>query len=258
MISLKGLTPGKNNKQAEENQPVQGNIFGKSFSMSQNKKSEKESYIQSKNRKKAYITLGTSVIALAAYSILFFYGNVIAYLEAPEKISSLAADNQEYEEVILPSLEKTKELHKAAYDEQYDEVINALSEVFPEGQDKLGLIRLLESFAAEVDANYPPFEFTSISLSNPIEKDGYVVIPASTSIHSSLTGFDKFLSLVDRSGYIYTGEGENRKLVDKKIRLMNISNISVKYRGIDPQTGKDGGVDFSVKLDIYSRPETKK
>ncbi len=86
-----------------------------------------------------------------------------------------------------------------------------------------------------------------------MQKDGYQIIPVSTSIYSSLAGFDKFLSLVDRSGYIYAGEDEDKKLIDKKIRLMSISNISVKYRGVDETTGKDQGVDFSVKLNIYSR-----
>jgi hypothetical protein len=255
MISLKGLTQGKSNK--TENDAPKGNIFGKSLNVGQVQRGGKSTYLESKNQKKAFITLGLSVAVLAVYSILFFYGNVMAYLSAPAEISSLRAENQEYTEVILPSMEKTRDLHKSAYDEQFDEVISALNTVFPEGIDKLGFIKLLESFASEVAASFPPFEFTSITLANPIEEDGYIITPASTSIHSSLSGFDKFLSLVDRSGYIYTGEGEDRKVVDKKIRLMSISNISVKYRGVNEETGKDEGVDFSVKLNIYSRPETK-
>jgi len=34
---------------------------------------------------------------------------------------------------------------------------------------------------------------------------------------------------------------------------MEISNINIRYRGIDKQTGQDQGVDFSVKLNAYSR-----
>jgi len=34
---------------------------------------------------------------------------------------------------------------------------------------------------------------------------------------------------------------------------MSISNISVNYRGVDEETGEDLGVDFSVRLNVYSR-----
>ena len=144
-------------------------------------------------------------------------------------------------------------MHKSAYDEEFSEVLKALDEVFPTDINKLEMIRLFESFATEVDATYPPFEFTSISLAKPEQMDGYLAIPVTTSIHSSLAGFDKFLSLVDRSGYIYSGEGEDRTVLKTKIRLMSISNISIRYRGVDEATGEDQGVDFSVKLNVYSR-----
>lgn len=230
-----------------------GSIFGQPLNVGQAVKSKKEEYIVEKNKKKAYLTLGVSFVALTAYSVFFLYGNTLAYLKAPAEISKLESEIAEYNDVIIPSLEKTKELHKAAYDKEFEETIAALKEVFPETVDKLGIVRLFESFATEVAASYPPFEFTSITLAAPQPKSGYTVIPVSTSIYSSLAGFDKFLSLVDRSGYVYTGEGEDKKLVEKPIRLMSISNVSVKYRGIDPETGKDQGVDFSVKLNVYTR-----
>ncbi len=255
MISLKNII-GKKNEPAKpeaEDTKKQGNIFGNTLNAGQVVKSKKVEYLESKNKKKAYLRLGISFAALTVYSVLFFYGNTSAYLKAPAEIAILHGQISEYEEVILPSLEKTKELHKSAYDQEFIEIIQALEAVFPQEVDKLGIVRLFESFATEVAANYPPFEFTSINLATPVQKDGYQIIPVSTSIHSSLAGFDKFLSLVDHSGYIYTGEDEDKELIDKKIRLMSISNISVKYRGVDESTGKDQGVDFSVKLNIYSR-----
>lgn len=257
MISLKGLTSGLGStpqapKNAAANQP-QGNIFGQSLNVGQVKKSEKEAYIQSKNKKKAYLNLLISAVALGTYSVLFFYGTLTAYLEAPKEITKFNNENQQLAQEVLPALEETKNLHKSAYDEEFDSVIQALDTVFPTEVDKLGIVSLFESFASEVDAAFPPFEFTSITLSAPMQEGDYVVTPISTSIHSSLAGFDRFLSLVDRSGYIFTGQGDSRKLLDKKVRLMSISNISVKYRGINVQTGKDDGVDFSVKLNVYSR-----
>lgn len=257
MISFKNLT-GKKSEPTEPDTKApekKENIFGRTLNAGQVVKSKKAQYIEAKNKKKAYLRLGISVTALALYSIFFFYGNTIAYLKAPVQIASLQGEIEEYKEVIIPSLEKTKELHKAAYDQEFEEIIEALSVVFPEEIDKLGLVSLFESFATEVAAAYPPFEFTSINLSAPKQMDGYLVIPVSTSIHSSLAGFDKLLSLVDASGYIYSGEGEDMTLIEKKIRLMNISNISVKYRGVDEETGRDQGVDFSVKLNLYSRSE---
>lgn len=255
MISLKNIIGGKDKPtQPESKTPEKkGNIFGKMLNAGQVVKSKKTEYIEAKNKKKAYFRLGVSFAALIAYSVFFLYNNTVAYLKAPAEIADLQAQIEEYKEVILPSLEKTKDLHKSAYDQEFAEVIQALESVFPAEMDKLGMIQLFESFATEVAAAYPPFEFTSINLTSPQQKDGYLVIPVSTSIHSSLAGFDRFLSLVDRSGYIYSGEGEDKTLIDKKIRLMSISNISVKYRGVDEETGKDQGVDFSVKLNVYSR-----
>ncbi|MFH0837958.1 MAG: hypothetical protein V1880_01690 [Patescibacteria group bacterium] len=255
MISLKGII-GKANEPSKANYDTpakQGNIFGQTLSAGQTVKTKKSEYIQAKNRKKAYLRLGISFAALALYSVFFLYDNTAAYLKAPSEIADRQAQIKEYEDIIIPSLQKTKDLHKAAYDQEFEDTIQALETVFPTEIDKLGIVRLFESFATEVAANYPPFEFTSINFSSPQQKDGYMIIPVSTSIHSSLVGFDKFLSLVDRSGYIYSGEGDKRVLIDKKIRLMSISNISVKYRGVDQATGKDQGVDFSVKLNIYSR-----
>lgn len=230
-----------------------GNIFGQTLNVEQAVKSKKAVYIEEKAKKKAYITLGVSALILTLYSVFFLYSNTMAYIKAPAEITKLEGQIEEYNNVIIPSLEKTKELHKAAYDKEFEETIKALKSVFPEEIDKLGIVRLFESFATEVAASYPPFEFTTINLAAPEQKGGYLVIPVSTSIYSSLEGFNQFLSLVDRSGYIYTGEGEDKKLLDKTIRLMSISNISVKYRGVDEETGQDQGVDFSVKLNIYSR-----
>lgn len=255
MISLKKTSDeaGKQAKPDADAKAKQGNIFGQVLKAGQAVKSKKEKYIDTKIKKKAYITLGVSAAVLILYSVFFFYNNTVAYLKAPAEIAKYQNQIEEYNNVIIPSLEKTKELHKSAYDKEFEAVLQSLSTVFPEDIDKLGIVRLFESFSSEVAAAYPPFEFTSINLTKPEQRDGYTVTPVSTSIHSSLAGFDRFLSLVDRSGHIYSGEGEEKVIIDKKIRLMSISNISVNYRGVDETTGEDQGVDFSVKLNIYSR-----
>jgi len=249
----KAADPKKDAAADSNQEKKKESVFGKALNVTQVVKSKKAKYIEEKNKKMAYARLGFGVVALAAYSIFFLYGNVIAYLKAPVQIADKNEQIQEYEEVILPDLEKTRDLHKSAYDEEFAEVLEALEDVFPADINKLEMIRLFESFATEVAVSYPPFEFTSINLGKPEPKDGYQVIPVTTSIHSSLAGFDKFLSLVDRSGYIYSGEGEDKEVLDTKIRLMSISNISIQYRGVNEETGEDQGVDFSVKLNVYSR-----
>jgi hypothetical protein len=250
----KGDTPGENAPQSS----VQ-NIFSKTFAKKPN---HKDKYHIEKNKKLSYIYLGLAILALGLYSVFFFYENITAYLKAPKQIAQANTTIEEYQEVVLPGLEKTRELHKAAYDQEYDQIIGALEVVFPEGIDKLGLIRKLETFATIVNQTNPPFEFTSISLGQPQQQNGYVIVPATTSIHSSLAGFNNFLDLVAESGYIFKdkqvneeGEVQEREIRDDKIRLMSISNVSIRYRGVDEETGKDEGVDFSVKLNIYSRPE---
>ena len=255
MISFKNIIGKKNEaaKPKDDEAKKKENIFGKTLNAGQIVKTKKVKYIEAKNKKMAYARLGIAAVALAVYSVFFLYGNVVAYLQAPAQIAELNGRIQKYDETILPDLKKTRDLHKAAYDEEFAEVLEALEDVFPQDINKREMISLLESFATEVDVQYPPFEFTSITLAKPEQKDGYQIIPVTTSIHSSLAGFDKFLTLVERSGHVYAGEGEDKKVLDTKIRLMSISNISINYRGTDEDTGKDLGVDFSVKLNIYSR-----
>lgn len=227
------------------------NIFGQPLTNMM--PSDKERHQQEKNKKKGILISTASALALGAYSIFFFYGAAMDYIKAPAEIRRLNAEVTRYEEVVLPNLEKAKNLHKSAYDKEFEETITSLETVFPVGEDKLGMVRLLESFAVEVAATFPPFEFTAINIGQPQKKEGYQITPISTSIHSSLAGFERFLALVERSGQIYDLSSEEKKVLDKIVRLMSVSNISVKYRGVDAKTGKDGGVDFSVKLNMYSR-----
>ena len=55
--------------------------------------------------------------------------------------------------------------------------------------------------------------------------------------------FDRFLELVRLSGDV----GKDKE----HIRLMDISNITLRYLGVD-KTGKDLGVEFTVQMNAYS------
>lgn len=254
MISLHTTTAPASAQAPIDNAPKADNaIFGKTLD-AKVRDEKKSQYVESKNKKKAYISFAISIVLLAVYSVTFFFENAVAYFKAPAEISALESRITEFDEVVLPSLEASRDLHKAAYDKEFEEVIAALETVFPVGQQKREIVQLFETFAAELSANFPPFEFTTITLRPPQTFEGYQVTTVSTSIQSSIAGFDRFLALVDRSGEIYETSTEGEQvLLDRMIRLMSISNISVNYRGINEQTGLDDGVDFNVTIDIYSR-----
>jgi hypothetical protein len=200
--------------------------------------------MRSKNITKGYTYLISATVLLAVYSVAFLYPQVSSYLKAPNAIGQAKDDIANYDNVILPNLEKERDLHKASYESEFKEKESALDKVFPKTEDKLGLISRLENFATSINAKTPPFEFDSISLGEPEKKNGYTVIPVTTSIHSSSTNFDRFLQLINLSGRLDS---------DILVRLMEISNISINYRGVDPKTGEDKGVDFTVKINAYSR-----
>jgi hypothetical protein len=103
----------------------------------------------------------------------------------------------------------------------------------------------MENFATNLNTTYPPFEFNNISFQEPIKKDGYVALPFQTTIRTSRTNFDRFLELVKLSGNADPASQDH-------IRLMDISNISLRYLGVD-STGKDLGVDFNIQMNAYSR-----
>ncbi len=234
-------------------------IFNQSLGVTPEKKADATQLVYEKNKKKAILMIGMAGLLLVLYSVFYFYDNAKTYLTASTQMSELNAEIKQYNDTVIPDLLKSKTYHKAAYDDEFEGLNSALEVVFPKEIDKLGIVQLLESFSAEVEAVSPPFEFTSINVNASQEnEEGYQIIPVTTSIHSSLIGFERFLELVEKSGAIYEdSEAENKVMLEKMVRLMSISNITVKYRGVDEKTGRDGGVDFNVKLDFYSRPSSE-
>lgn len=236
MVTLKTTEP--------ENTKPSNNIFKSPITGGKVVVEKREEKTRKTNMKKAYVYFGVTAVFLVAYSVSFLFPQAQAYLGASSEIAALENQVEEYDTVIIPNLEKEKDLHKSAYDEEYQEKEDALDNVFPPDIDKLGIIQRLENFATSIEAKTPPFEFNSISFGEEIEGRNSTILPISTSIYSSTTNFDRFLQLINLSGRLDS---------DIQIRLMEISNINIKYRGIDSKTGEDKGVDFSVKLNAYSR-----
>ncbi len=205
---------------------------------------KKPSSARAKGRRAAFV-LGGSALFLALYSMLFFYPQMSAYLKASSRLRQMEAEIGDYQTSILPTLEKEMQLHQAAYQEQYSQTTQGMNRVFPEGVNKRDIVEIFESFAGRADVLYAPFAFNSISFQPSVQQLGYVVTPVSMTIRSSTLGFQKFLDLVDFSG---------DPTQTDPIRLMSISSIQIKYNGLDGKTGKDNGVTFTVKLNVYSRP----
>lgn len=238
MVNATTKTPATSTPKAAKN------IFKAPLSGTRAVQARQLQLIRSKNRKKGYAYLGIATVLLAVYSVLFLYPQINLYLSMPSYITRTEKEIEEYDTVIIPNLYQEKDLHKAAYDDQFKRVEEDLDKVLPPTIDKLGVVRRLENFATAINAKTPPFEFNSISFAEPIQIGEYAVLPMSTSINSSTTNFERFLQLIHLSGRLDS---------DLKIRLMEISNINVSYRGVDPRTGEDKGVSFSVNLNAYSR-----
>jgi len=218
--------------------PQKSNIFTTPLKARQ----EAVAAVHKRNMRKGLIRLVVAVVALAAYST-FLYPQVTQYLAFAQNLKGIQ-DKIAEKETIKASLEETRNLHKADYDKQFKEEQQIMGTVFPEAPDKLGEIRLMENFAINLNAKYPPFEFNAITFQESQKGNGYTILPFQTTIRTTRENFDKFLDLVNASG--------NTDPKKDHIRLLDISGITLRYLGTDA-TGKDLGVDFSVQMKAYSR-----
>jgi len=89
MISFKSMI-GKNKEQGKEPEAKSNkeSIFGKTLQAGKMVQDKKAKYLESKNKKMAYAKLGGSFIALAAYSVFFFYGVIWSFRFPPPFIQA--------------------------------------------------------------------------------------------------------------------------------------------------------------------------
>jgi hypothetical protein len=256
-IPTKGQT-SKDQKDNTEKDKGKKNIFAMPLEKQKRGKME----MRKKNYTKSYIFLAIALVFLVPYSIMFLYPQVTSYL-AFNQVFGKAQEEIEELEVTISEKEDTRDTHKSAYDKEFAEEVEVIDSVFPETTAKLEVVRLMEDFATLLDTKYGDFEFTSISFQQSKEVEGkvelkdedsekkktidlgYTVLPFQTSIHASQKNFDRFLAFIDLSGDTDPNSKDH-------IRLMEIVNVSINYRGPD-KTGKDQGVDFSVQLNAYSQ-----
>lgn len=205
-------------------------------------KSEAAEALRKKNHQKAWAKLLVALVVVGVYSFEFFYPQLTSYLGFE---TTLAAQQKQIseKESVLSDLKKKRDEVKSEYDEQFKEEQSVLNAVLPKSTDKVGLIRLLENFATNLNTAYPPFELNTINFQDPVKEKGYVRLPFSTTVKTTRANFDRFLELIRLSG--------NAEKDKEHIRLMDISNITLRYLGVD-KTGKDLGVDFTVQMNAYS------
>jgi hypothetical protein len=214
------------------------------FSMPLKGRQEAVALARKRNHQRGFARLAIAAITLGIYSYLFFYPQVMEYMQFPTKLLAAQEEVAKYD-ANLADLEKKRDLHKAAYDEQFKAEQSVVSSVLPSTPDKLGVIRLMENFATNLNTIYPPFELNSLTFNEAKKVDNYTVLPFQTSIQTSRANFDRFLELVKMSGNVDPKSPDH-------IRLLEISNINLRYRGIDV-TGKDMGVEFNVQMKAYSQ-----
>ncbi|MBI5421941.1 hypothetical protein HZA44_02305 [Candidatus Peregrinibacteria bacterium] len=214
------------------------------FSLPLKAKQEATAALKKRNTRIAGLKLGVAAVLLAVYSVMFLYPQMREYLDFGNKLQTAQTAIEQYK-ANLDDLQKKRDLHKSAYDEQFKEEQRVINSVFPEETGKLGVIRLMENFATNLNTSFPPFEFNSITFQSETKGSGYTILPFQTSIRTSRANFDRFLELVKRSGNVDPKSPDH-------IRLMDISNISLRYLGLDAE-GKDLGVDFNVQMNAYSR-----
>jgi hypothetical protein len=226
-----------------ETNPDKKNIFSSPLSKMAQQKKEEALAAQKKNRIKAGVLFAVSFLVLGVYSVNFFYPQLNEYLHYEEKISEKLKEVKDHESA-LSDLKGVRDEKEAEYNNKYMEQQNILAKVLPEDSDKLGVIRLMEEYAAYLNATYGDFEFTQLSFSQEEERDGLTMLPFATTIHATTQNFGRFLDLVNKSG--------DTNPESEQIRLMEISNISLRYLGPDNE-GKDQGVDFQVRMVAFSQ-----
>lgn len=201
-----------------------------------------ESQPKNKNLKGSLYFILTFLF-LIPYIVFFLVPQVQVFLGFDQVKADLISKIQQTE-VSITDLTTVKEEKKSEYDAQFASQESIINKILPPQENKLEIIQLLENFATRLEADSPPFEFTSIQFQEPVKKEGYTILPFQTSIYSSQKNFERFLALISLSGD-YSPESSNH------IRLLEISNISLRYRGVDAD-GVDQGVDFTVQLNAYS------
>lgn len=221
--------------------PAKKSIF--SAPLQKQKKAKMEE--KKRNQKGAIIRFLIAAVAVGTYSFFFFYPTLQSYLAYGADLDVIE-ENIEIKEGIIDGLKGQRDELKTEFDKKNKEEIAVINQVFPAATEKLNVIRLMEDYAAFLSTTYGNFEFSAINFQNSIKEKKYTILPFQTNIVSSRENFDRFLGLIDLSGQL---EGEDH------IRLMDISNISLNYLGVDPKTGKDKGVTFNVSLNAYSRNE---
>ncbi len=224
--------------------PAQKAVLGTPLTGGKALQEKRTERIRQKNNAKSYTFLFIGVAFLVAYSVTFLIPQVTLFLNSERELAKLTNEINRYEAVVIPSLEDERDQLKGVYDAEVSEAEAVIDTIFPGDVDRIGITKRLENFATSINAIDPPFELNSLSFGDPEQEQGFTLLPISLSTSSSRENFNRFLQLINMSGL------EN---ADIPIRLMEVSNITIRYKGADPKTGEDLGVDFSVKLNAYSR-----
>lgn len=111
----------------------------------------------------------------------------------------------------------------------------ALSLVYPVGEDITNFTRLIDNFAAKNNFSSNPFFVSNMSYQNSeVTDEGTHYVPVSMTVTTSSKNFSKFLEYVEDSGSL-----------ESEVRLMSIEDMNVTYP-------EEYGGAYIVRFTIYA------
>lgn len=131
------------------------------------------------------------------------------------------------------------ELEKDSYDRFDKEIEKKLSAIYPIGDDYAALTRQIDLIEKDLSKKNSVFEISNIDYQNPVEGDGYYLLPFNMTIKSSGENFTEFLHLIENSGALSTN-----------VRLMDLASITLNFEDSQEETQEDL-TSFTVQVNAY-------
>lgn len=241
---------GASNTVMPTNMVGPGAIPAGSLNLEQKRQEKKVAQEKKRKQRLTYIYLSLSIVGLIVYSILFFYPNLVAYIQAPRDLQNLESEIEKKNRVVI-ALQEEKGLHQAAYDEGLNQKVARVDAYYPR-YNKLSLIKDIEEARNTLSA-FRTFDMNAITVEPPIPgKFGLETLVAGT-FRADKDAFEAFMGeYVGGSGNL---ENPNSTPI-KSFRQINVKPVEIKStRSSNGQTVTEPGYNVSFQLAFYTRPE---
>lgn len=111
---------------------------------------------------------------------------------------------------------------KSAFDEDFEEVQNAVAGVFPSEEDYTSLTEDLDQLVLTLNRQSPSIFMSNLKFSQPriSDKEGYSTLPFSMTLQTTRANLERFLAYAERSGSL-----------DDATRLLDVRSIAINFPG---------------------------